>query len=132
MNYLVPGCTSPLDLLLLQIGFAPRASAAWHKPHHPKRSYPACFGCQQNQRIEHTVRSTCDKVNGQRLFWTVTIQHPVSRKGIRVGWNEGPTAALSTSDRVLLFPRSASDEKTAPVAAPPLGPFFLYDKLDPP
>jgi hypothetical protein len=33
---------------------------------------------------------------------------------------------------VLLFPRSASDEKTAPVAAPPLGPFFLYDKLDPP
>ena len=30
---------------------------------------------------------------------------------------------LGTSDRVLLFPRSTSDEKTAPVAAPPLGPF---------
>ena len=34
-----------------------------------------------------------------------------------------PTGTLGTSDRVLLFPRSASDEKTAPVAAPPLGPF---------
>jgi hypothetical protein len=71
------------------------------------------------------VRSTCDKVNGQEIV--LDGHYPASgfQKGIRVGWNEGPTVALSTSDRVLLFPRSASDEKTAPVAAPPLGPFFL-------
>jgi hypothetical protein len=65
------------------------------------------------------VRSTCDKVNGQILFRAVSYLVP--REGIRV--ERKPTVALGTSDRVLLFPRSASDEKTAPVAAPPLGPF---------
>ena len=47
------------------------------------------------------VRSTCDKVNGQRLFRTVNYQHPVPREGIRVGtkadrhtWYERPGVAI--------------------------------------
>jgi hypothetical protein len=64
------------------------------------------------------VRSTCDKVNRQILFRAVS--YLVSREEIQV--ERKPTVALGTSDRLLLFPHSASDEKTAPVAAPPLGP----------
>ena len=78
MNYFVRGCTScqtcgSFDGGLYffadhQISFAPRASATSHQLHHPKRNYSACFDCQHHQRIKHTVRSTCDKENGQILF----------------------------------------------------------------
>ena len=67
------------------------------------------------------MRSACDKVNGQRLFRTVTIQHPFSGK--EYGLERKPTVTLGKSGRVLLFPRSASDEKTAPVAASRWGRF---------
>ena len=67
------------------------------------------------------MRSTCDKVNGQILFRTVTYPASGSQgrntggtKADRHTWYERPGVAI---------PRSASDEKTAPVAAPPLGPF---------
>jgi hypothetical protein len=66
--------------------------------------------------------STCDKGKGQILFRGAHLsgirfpkkQNAVGTKADSHTWYVRPGVAI---------PPSASDEKTAPVAAPPLGPF---------
>jgi hypothetical protein len=73
------------------------------------------------------VGSTCEKVDGQILFRTSPIQHPVLREG-EYGLERKPTVTLGTNDWVLLaIPRGASMKSGSSRCAAG-GAVFQYNK----